>query len=139
MKSANFYVWETPAQHFSSWSYAGRLLHLDGSRCHRAQLRVKWSAIEPSPGISGVVFLLDSSILAVYLSTQENKWIPANCEGYTRKCWKGGGDWGCKGGVGTDNPVAGYYPIREENKYRLSLYIDKAEISYCRLGLLHGS
>ena len=69
MKSANFYVWETPAQHFSSWSYAGRLLHLDGSRCHRAQLRVKWSAIEPSPGIAGEVFLLEKQLGQFNLSS----------------------------------------------------------------------
>ena len=46
---------------------------------------------------------------------------------------------GVRVGWGTDNPVAGYYPIREENKYRSCLYSDKAEISYCRLGLLYGS
>ena len=69
LKFANFYVWKTPAQHFSSWSYAGRLLHLDGSRCHRAQLRVKWSAIEPSPGIAGVVFLLEKQLGQFNLSS----------------------------------------------------------------------
>ena len=48
------------------------------------------------PGLSPVrVFVLCSwarhFTLTVPLSTQEYKWVPANCQGNLPKCWGGGG------------------------------------------------
>ena len=52
-----------------------------------ARLRIKRPGFEPCPGHC-VVFLARHFTLTVPLSTQEYKWVPANCQGNLTKCWR---------------------------------------------------
>ena len=70
-----------------------RSLSLDNERdgglvVKRAGFQIERSGFEPWPGPIVLCSWARHFTLTVPLSTQECKWVPANCQGNLRKCWR---------------------------------------------------